>query len=177
MDIFSNISKYFPRFELLWQSHLHPDLIDARFNAMYEPYKRNLIELGMPEKTEMSFVDISDHIRYKYLVSVDGWTASWLRVPWIMASNSLLIKQESRKIEWFTYLLKPYVHYYPIGNDISGLVEAVQYLEAHQDEALKIIKEANAFIEKNFTPEVMTDAICDLFRDYAKAQNQEKERV
>lgn len=130
VDVFSNTSKYFPRMELLSQSHLHPDVVDARLSGIYLPYTRAaLTKLGMPEMQEISFVDVVDHIRYKYLISVDGWTAAWMRPNWIMASNSVLIKQESSKVEWFTHAMKPYKHFYPVGNGLEGLVEGVQYLE------------------------------------------------
>lgn len=175
-DVFKDLPKYFQRMELVWQSHQHPDLIDAMFSAINDPDKRRIAELGMPEKAQMSFADVSDHIKYKYLISIDGWTAAWLRPNWIMASNSLLIKQESRKVEWFSYLLKPYVHYYPVGNDLSGMLEAIPYLEAHEDEALKIISEANKFVDVHWTPGAMTKAICDLFRNYSRVQTEERNK-
>ena len=40
-------------------------------------------------------------MKYKYLLSVDGFTAVWGRVPWIMFSNSVLVKAETGKVEWF----------------------------------------------------------------------------
>jgi hypothetical protein len=125
----------------------------------------------------MEYVDLGEHLRFRYLPSLDGWTAAWIRPTAIMASNSVLIKQESRKVEWFSYLLQPKVHYYPINNDVSGLIEAILYLEAHQDEALKIVAEANKFVDKYFTPEAMEKETCDLFRDYARAQQAEIDRV
>jgi hypothetical protein len=48
VDFFSNIAKYYPRFEILWQSHLYPEYVDAKFNAMYDVFKPKLVELGMP---------------------------------------------------------------------------------------------------------------------------------
>jgi hypothetical protein len=36
-----------------------------------------------------------EHIENKYILSVDGWTAAWGRVPWILCSNSVLVKQKS----------------------------------------------------------------------------------
>jgi len=65
-------------------------------------------------------------VHYKYLVS-DGWT-----VPWILATNCVLLKQETLKVEWFDYALKPYVHYYPVKGDLSNLLEVIDYLEKHQ---------------------------------------------
>jgi len=119
--------------ELVWQSHLHPNIIDAKFSLIDNLNIKKIVDYGMPEKTELSYTDVSDHIQYKYLISIDGFTSAWLRPNWIMASNSLLVKQESRRVEWFYHLLKPYVHYYPVANDLSNLLEVFEYLEAHQD--------------------------------------------
>lgn len=90
-----------------------------------------------------------------------------------MASNSLLIKQESQRVEWYYYLLKPRVHYYPVANDLSDLVEAVRYLEAHEDEALKIVEQANKFVAEHLTKEAMENYTCDVFRSYSIAQRRE----
>jgi len=93
-----------------------------------------------------------------------------------MASNSILIKQESSKVEWFSYLLKPYVHYYPTANDLSDLVDVFDYLEAHQEEAQKIIQEANKFVDRYFTPDAMTREYCAVFRNYSLVQAEEIKR-
>ena len=34
-----------------------------------------------------------EQIANKYILCVDGWTSSWGRVPWILNSNSVLVKQ------------------------------------------------------------------------------------
>ena len=36
---------------------------------------------------------IRDHLMYKYLINVDGWTANWLTLPWMLRSNSVVVKQ------------------------------------------------------------------------------------
>jgi hypothetical protein len=69
VEVFSHISKCFPRVELIRQSHEHPDMIDAKLSGIYLPYTRgNLVRLGMPEKQEISFVDVTDHMRF----TIDG---------------------------------------------------------------------------------------------------------
>ena len=45
--------------------------------------------------------DKSAHIANKFLLSVDGWTSAWGRVPWILNSNSMLVKQKSTTVQWF----------------------------------------------------------------------------
>jgi hypothetical protein len=74
-------------------------------------------------------VSIQDHIKRKYLISIDGWTAAWFRPQWIMSSNSIFVKQESFKVEWFYHKLIPKKHYYPVAEDLSDLLEAYKYLE------------------------------------------------
>jgi hypothetical protein len=94
-----------------------------------------------------------------------------MRVPWILASNSLLLKQESLKVEWFDYALKPKVHYYPIKSDLSDLLDAIEYLEAHQEEAKQIVRNANAFVEEFLSREKINAAAAKVLKDYAAAQN------
>jgi hypothetical protein len=48
---------------------------------------------------------------YRHLISVDGNTAAWDRIPWIMASNSILWKQKSNHECWYYPLMKPNEHY------------------------------------------------------------------
>lgn len=73
-------------------------------------------------------------MKYKYLISVDGWTAAWFRPEWIMTSNSLFVKQESAKVEWFYHELIPHKHYFPVANNLSDILEVHSYMEAHQEE-------------------------------------------
>lgn len=46
------------------------------------------------------------HVHFKYLISLDGTQAAWGRVAWILFSNSLLIKDDSTKEQWFYPLFK-----------------------------------------------------------------------
>jgi hypothetical protein len=54
---------------------------------------------------------IPQQVRYKYLISIDGNTASWDRVPWIMASNSVCLKQRSDSACWYYPFLEAGTHY------------------------------------------------------------------
>jgi hypothetical protein len=57
-----------------------------------------------------------------------------------MSSNSLLVKQESFKVEWFYHKLIPKKHYYPVAEDLSDLLEVYKYMEEHQEEMQNITK-------------------------------------
>ena len=66
------------------------------------------------------------HLKYKYLISLDGNGAPWLRVPWILLSNSILIKQDSENIQWFYNGMKRNVHYMPFKSDVSDVIEVIE---------------------------------------------------
>ena len=71
---------------------------------------------------------MEEQLQYKYLIAVDGWAAPWERVPAVLASNSLLLKQESPFVEWFYDLMIPGVHYVPVKYDLSDLVDKIKLL-------------------------------------------------
>lgn len=87
-------------------------------------------------------VSISDHLEYKYLISVDGNTAAWQRVPWILQSGSVLLFVETDVEEWFYHDLKPWEHYVPIKKDFSDLMEKVEWLRQNDEEAKRIVNRA-----------------------------------
>ena len=77
-------------------------------------------------------------MKFKYLISVDGNTAAWQRVPWILESGSVLLLMETDIEEWFYKDLIPYKHYVPIKKDFSNLLEQIEWLKANDDKAFEI---------------------------------------
>lgn len=56
-------------------------------------------------------INIEQQLRYKCILSIDGNSTAWDRVPWIMNSKSLLFKYESDNINWYYPLMKDKEHY------------------------------------------------------------------
>lgn len=56
---------------------------------------------------------------------MDGFTAAWLRVPIILYSNSVLLKQISGVVSWFDDKLVPYVHYVPVKHNLKDIVSVI----------------------------------------------------
>eukprot|EP00746_Dinoflagellata_sp_MGD_P013156 gnl/MRDRNA2_/MRDRNA2_128309_c0_seq1.p1 gnl/MRDRNA2_/MRDRNA2_128309_c0~~gnl/MRDRNA2_/MRDRNA2_128309_c0_seq1.p1 ORF type:complete len:465 (+),score=78.81 gnl/MRDRNA2_/MRDRNA2_128309_c0_seq1:113-1507(+) len=82
--------------------------------------------------------------KFKYLLDVDGVTVSW-RAYQLLAAESVLLLQDSDLGEFFFQDMKPWVHYVPVAHDLSDLLHKIQYLRDHDDEALKIAREARLF--------------------------------
>ena len=68
--------------------------------------------------------------QYKYQVNVDGTVAAY-RLPYLLAGDSVVLKQESQYYEFFYKRLVPYKHYIPIKADLSDLLDRIQWAKDH----------------------------------------------
>lgn len=164
-----------PRLSLVMMSKSFPGLIDARFTRLAQfsdenssAALKNVLSTLFPEGPK--WIVEEDHLAYKYLISIDGNTCAWLRVPWIMLSNSVLLKQESKKIEIFYAGMKPYVHYVPVSEDISDVFEKLRWLQHHDAEAKAISENATKFVEANLTQDDIDEYLAIILNEYHKIQ-------
>lgn len=107
-------------------------------------------------------------LQYKYLISLDGTTSTWPGLLWKLASNSLVIKQDSPHIQWYYRALKPYVHYLPIQHDLKNIKAVYLYALQHDAEMKQISERAADFVKNNLSYEdmlvylkLLLDAYCD----------------
>ena len=168
-----------PRLTVSVLSKLYPDLIDAAFSyyspqISWEHHGQNLMEFSQLLFGKASKAKEEDHLRYKYLLSLDGNAATGTRVPWIMFSNSVLVKQESQKIQWFYSALKPYVHYVPINHRLTDIFEQIEWMKNHDQELQKISANAQNFVQNNLRPEHIDSHIIILLNEYVKIQRDQK---
>ena len=175
----NNLAKL-PRLKLAILSKLYPDIIDARFtyyfDEAFEEDKngelRKILDLLFGENLEK--IAEVDHLKYKYLISIDGNTCAWVRIPWIMYSNSVLIKQETKKVEWFYPALKPYVHYVPINENLTDIFKQFEWMKQHDEELKQISNNANNFVQNELSPEHIDAHMVIILNKYAEIQQDKK---
>lgn len=159
----------FARTKLVLLSLKHPQEVDARINKFVQcdPAVPELLQAkGMRGNT----VDQMDHLKYKYLIDVDGNTCTFERCFWELLSNSLLFKQETPNIQWYYGALKPFEHYVPVKEDLSDLLEKLAWAKAHDAEAQQIAENATAFVKQNLNAEDSFIYMAYLLQEYAKLQ-------
>ena len=64
---------------------------------------------------------------------MDGTVAAY-RFPYLLAGDSLVLKQDSPFYEHFYSKLEPWKHYVPLKRDLSDVVEKVQWARDHDEE-------------------------------------------
>ncbi|CAG5131230.1 unnamed protein product [Candidula unifasciata] len=150
------------RLQLVEMSLKHPDLIDARLTNMFF-FPKNSSKYG--ELAE--HVSFFDFFQYKYQLNIDGTVAAY-RLPYLLAGDAAIFKQESDYYEHFYSELEPNVHYIPIRRDLSDLLEKIQWAREHDDEVRKVAENGQVFARKNLTP---ADILCyhvRAFESFAK---------
>ncbi|MEI6791111.1 MAG: glycosyl transferase family 90 [Myxococcaceae bacterium] len=138
--------KEFPRSKLVLFSQKRPDLCDAGFSnyTQVSPGGKKAIEKAVGLKKAISMENMQ---AYKYIASLDG--NAWPdRFPRLLASNSLIFKEDSKHYSFFDLALKPSIHYIALKNDMSDVEEKIFWAKNNPGKALKIIENANQFANK-----------------------------
>lgn len=169
----------FPRISLVMLSALYPDLIDARFvipqDSKFRKISPEFVSLmDLIFKDNSTKISLPDHLKYKYLISIDGSTCAWKRVPWIMLSNSVLIKQETSKIEWFYPALKPYINYVPVNERLTDIFTQLNWMKTHDQEIEQISLNAHNFIKNSLMPDDIDAHMVITLNEYSKLQKDKK---
>ncbi len=161
--------EHLPRAKLVLLSLANPDCIDARFHQVVQcdPEVPLLMKAkGMIAKG----VSKPMHLKYKYLVDVDGNSCSYERYFWLLLSNSLVLKQLTSNIQWYYGGLEPYKHYVPVKEDLSDLLQQIEWAKTHDLEARLIAEEATQFVKDNLSPEDTALYFFLLLKEYARLQ-------
>lgn len=105
-------------------------------------------------------------MKYKYILDIDGNSVSWTRLPFIMIGGAVPLRPESEFKQWFHGDIKPYVHYVPIKDDLSDLVEQIEWLRQNDDKAREIQENGLAFAKKHFKSTALDKAIITTLQQY-----------
>jgi Glycosyl transferase family 90 len=156
-----------PRWNLCTLSLRVPEKVDARFYTADSPTLRQAVSrAGLLSP----FVSKAEHLQCKYLPDLDGHMCSSPGLLWKLLSDSLTLKQESDQVQWFHKAILPYVHYLPIANDMSDIVEKIVWAEMHEKEVLQMIENAQDFVSKHLMYEDCYRYLYLVFKKYAAYQ-------
>jgi hypothetical protein len=101
-----------------------------------------------PAQYSKPFLSISQHLRHRYIVSLEGNDVA-TNLKWIMNSNSLCLMPPPTYETWFAESqLEANVHYVPLDPDFADLTDKVSYFEKHPTAAERIVAAANAYCRK-----------------------------
>lgn len=118
------------------------------------------------------FTNITDQIKFKYLLDIDGYSNTWDATVWKLYSGSVLLKVKSTWKQWYYDELKEWVHYVPVENDFSDLNEQIEWCNNNESKCLEIIRNAKDFVVKYFDINFVNNRIIENTRIYFQLTNQ-----
>lgn len=129
----------------------------------------NFMNYTSVSKNKMTNNEISN---YKYYLCLDGWSGDWdkcgrLAHGFFMNSVCLLPTQYDMH---YTCALEPWVHYVPIKNDLSDLLEKYEWLRSHPEEAEEIASNGREFAEECLKPEHLIEDFVFTLNELSKYQ-------
>lgn len=98
-------------------------------------------------RLEGPVASVEEQLQYRYILSLDGNSASWGRVNWGMFSSSVVLKAKSDQKLWYYQLLQDHVHFLEV--DESTLENVVNNTTSLQHE--NIVRQANLFAHTHLT--------------------------
>jgi len=102
---------------------------------------------------------------------VVGSNQDWAeRVRPLLCLGSVLLLHAAETVEWFTPLLRPWVHYVPVGLHFEDLVPAAEWAVAPHGGGREMVARMNALAEGVLTEAVMVDYWADAIRMYGARQ-------
>ena len=149
------------RLTLARMSKEYPDYINASLTAFFF-FRDEETKLG-----KSPHVPFYDFFNYKYQLCIDGTVAAY-RLPYLLAGGSVVFKTQSKYFEHFYKDLKPWVHFIPVKEDLSDLVERVQWARENDDKCFEISRNARDFVMKNLLPDHVLCYYATFLSNWAK---------
>jgi hypothetical protein len=105
--------------------------------------------------------------QYKYLLNLDGHVSAY-RLSLELTTGSCVLLPASKYKLWYRDMLKPYVHYVPVNEDLSNLVDIVKWCKKNDNKCQEIAKNAQEFAKKYLTKNGILDYLQKLIYEMKK---------
>ena len=141
--------------------------IDAGFTDPPEIAGEGVVHDLLVETGGMkSFISPKEHMRYKYLMDIDGHSNGWDRCFWGLLSNSALFKQQSEFSQWYYRALVPNRDFVPVAHDLSDLEEKIAWAKAHDKHLEQVAENGKRVAEEIFSKGAVYGYIQELLTEY-----------
>ena len=133
-----------PRMRAVVMSRLHPETLDAKFFNWGQHHRG-----GPRELVDVKHIELDGFAKYKYQLDLGGGGGTtWSGVLPKLSMPGVLFHHETPMKDSYFDLLKPYVHYLPLDENLKNYDTLVTWVESHPEEAKKIAETSSEWIRE-----------------------------
>lgn len=99
---------------------------------------------------------------YKYIIHIDGHVSAF-RLSYQLSLNSVILLVKSKWNTWFSNLLVPFVHYIPVKEDLSDLIDQIKWCRNNDTICENIVYNAKCFYNNYLAKDSIFDYFQKLF--------------
>ena len=155
-----NVQMGHNRGRLIGFTHEHPDYFDFRHLA------GDKIKPESPEYVSIPQLVVNN----TFLLDIQGQGYSG-RLKYLLYSNRPLFYVERDFVEYFNDELRPMVHYIPIKNDLSNLLQQYKWASENPDKAKEIASNALSYAQENLVHDKFVDRLAKTFQILLEANS------
>jgi hypothetical protein len=111
------------------------------------------------DKNSYGYMSIPELIeKYRYLIDIggNGWSG---RLKFLLFSKRPLLLVDRAYMEYFYNDLKPYVHYIPVKEDLSDLLQQTIWMIHNHDDCVEMAERTFNYAIENFTTDKFIDRV------------------
>ena len=144
------LSRNQPTFEYGPRMYVVNKYCDANINDIDIAFRTDVsdIETRIGCKRRNYFMSMKDQLKFKYILNIEGNDVS-TGLKWQLASNSVVFMAKPTTVSFaMEDLLVPFVHYVPVKDDYSNLMEMVEWARQNDQKCEWISRQASLYMNK-----------------------------
>lgn len=136
--------------KLYWSGTAHSSIRKLFMNIQNDRImSRDLFDIFKTHMSESNVKKLNlreEQTKYRYVIDIPAGIeeeeAISPRIKFILHSKRLLFFVERNLYDWISCKMEPFVHYIPVKDDFSDLLDKIEWADTHQVEVEKIIENA-----------------------------------
>ena len=136
--LYDENGEYLNRLKLIHLAEQNPNLIHAGISKFIKEAGLKYEDIPKsykPDRYNAKYKELPKTTDYKYMINIDGNVSAWGRGAQILYSDSVLLAVDSKHEPLYQRSWVPWIHYVPIKNDLSDLVENIEWLKQNDEKA------------------------------------------
>jgi hypothetical protein len=116
------------------------------------------------QKPSNNFMTIEEQSKYRAIIDIEGYGYSG-RTKILLHTGRPLLLVDRLLWDWPMHLLIPWIHFIPVNQNLSNLIEQAEWIFNNKEKADEIGRNALEFAKIHFTTENAIKRVCEILEE------------